>query len=160
MTAKQRRIDALLAEYGESHQNATNKLIHWVCVPLIAWTVTALLWSIPTPLGFRLVPYWNWCTLVLALAVLYYVVLSPMLALGMLLFAVLCVWGNQALATAGLAWPLWQIALAVFVIAWIGQFIGHKIEGKKPSFFKDLQFLLIGPAWLLHFIYNRFKVPY
>ena len=42
----------------------------------------------------------------------------------------------------------------VFVLAWIGQFIGHLIEGKRPSFFKDLQFLLIGPAWLMAFVYR------
>ena len=53
------------------------------------------------------------------------------------------------------ATPLWLIGIAVFVGAWIGQFIGHKIEGKKPSFFKDVQFLLIGPAWLMAFIYRR-----
>jgi uncharacterized membrane protein YGL010W len=45
--------------------------------------------------------------------------------------------------------------LAVFAIAWLGQFIGHKVEGAKPSFFKDLQFLLIGPLWLLSYVYQR-----
>jgi uncharacterized membrane protein YGL010W len=51
------------------------------------------------------------------------------------------------------------LALFVFVLAWIGQFIGHKIEGKKPSFIKDIQFLLIGPIWLLSDIYNKLKIP-
>jgi uncharacterized membrane protein YGL010W len=52
-------------------------------------------------------------------------------------------------------WPVWAICLTLFVVAWIGQFIGHKIEGKKPSFFKDVQFLLIGPAWLLSKVYRK-----
>jgi uncharacterized membrane protein YGL010W len=60
----------------------------------------------------------------------------------------------------GFATPLWVISLAIFVIAWIGQFIGHVVEGKKPSFFKDLQFLMIGPAWLLGFVYRRLGIPY
>ena len=51
-------------------------------------------------------------------------------------------------------------SIIVFIFAWILQFLGHKIEGKKPSFFKDIQFLLIGPAWLLAFIYNSFKIKY
>jgi uncharacterized membrane protein YGL010W len=55
---------------------------------------------------------------------------------------------------------LWQVCLALFIVAWIFQFIGHKIEGKKPSFFKDLQFLLIGPAWLLSFIYQKVGIRY
>jgi len=56
--------------------------------------------------------------------------------------------------------PLWVVCIAVFVLAWIGQFYGHKVEGKKPSFLKDIQFLLIGPAWLMHFIYKRLGIPY
>ena len=47
----------------------------------------------------------------------------------------------------------------LFVLAWVGQFIGHKIEGKKPSFFEDLQFLLVGPVWLLRFVYERMGLP-
>lgn len=54
----------------------------------------------------------------------------------------------------------WIIYLAVFVITWIFQFIGHKIEGKKPSFLKDLQFLLIGPIWLLGFILKKTGIRY
>ncbi len=56
--------------------------------------------------------------------------------------------------------PVWRSALVVFVVAWIGQFIGHKIEGKKPSFLQDLQFLLIGPVWLLGFIYRNLGIRY
>ena len=55
---------------------------------------------------------------------------------------------------------LFTISLVLFVVAWIGQFIGHKLEGAKPSFFKDLQFLLIGPAWLLSFIYKKMGIAY
>ncbi|MDD7911247.1 MULTISPECIES: DUF962 domain-containing protein [Pseudovibrio] len=152
-----RRIDRLLAEYGDSHQNGHNKLIHWICVPVIVWTVTALLWSLPVPAVFQGVPYLNWCTIVLGLAVLYYLTLSVTLAVGMAAIAALCLWIN---ASYSFSLPLWQTALIVFVVAWVGQFIGHKIEGKKPSFFKDVQFLLIGPAWLLHFLYRKVGIPY
>ena len=54
----------------------------------------------------------------------------------------------------------WIIYLSIFVITWIFQFIGHKIEGKKPSFLKDLQFLLVRPIWLLHFILKKIGIPY
>ncbi|MTH97031.1 DUF962 domain-containing protein [Roseibium sp. RKSG952] len=156
-TTSERRIDGLLDEYGESHQNATNKLIHWVCVPVIVWTVTALLWSLPVPSAFASLPYLNWSTIVIALAALYYLTLSVPLAFGMVVIGVICSAINAAYA---LPLPLWQTALIVFVVAWIGQFIGHKIEGKKPSFFKDIQFLLIGPAWLLHFLYRKAGISY
>ena len=155
-----RRIYSLLNEYGESHQNGTNKLIHWIAVPVIAWTVVALFWSIPVPESFTAVPYLNWATIALLLTVIYYAALSWTLAIGMVVFALLCIGAVQLYLNAPLfGLSLWQFAIAIFVIAWIFQFIGHKIEGKKPSFFKDVQFLLIGPAWLMGFIYRKIGLP-
>ena len=52
------------------------------------------------------------------------------------------------------------LSLAIFVLAWIGQFIGHKIEGKKPSFLDDLRFLLIGPLFVLSFLYRRLNLAW
>lgn len=155
-----RRVFALLDEYGSSHQNRTNKLIHWVAVPAIFWTIVALLWEIPTPATFADIPYLNWATLALAMTVIYYAMLSWTLAIGMVLFTVACfglINAYEAAPVFGL--PLWQFAVAVFIIAWIFQFVGHKIEGKKPSFFKDVQFLMIGPAWLMGFVYRKLSLP-
>ncbi|MCF8465817.1 MAG: DUF962 domain-containing protein [Sneathiella sp.] len=155
-----RRIFALLAEYGSSHQNKRNKLIHWIAVPVIFWTIVALLWEIPIPEAFSVVPYLNWATVALLLTVIYYAVLSWTLATGMVLFTLLC-FGLISIYEGApiLGLPIWQFAIIAFVIAWIFQFIGHKIEGKKPSFFKDVQFLLIGPAWLMSFIYRKLGIP-
>ena len=150
-----KRIEKLLDEYGESHQNPTNKAVHWICVPVIVWTVMAGLYALPMPGG---APWFNWLTIVIALALIYYLVLSPTLAIGVLAYLVLGYWIIQAIEAAS-PWPVWQVAAVVFVIAWIGQFWGHKVEGKKPSFLKDVQFLLIGPAWLLSFIYKRLGIP-
>jgi uncharacterized membrane protein YGL010W len=90
---------------------------------------------------------------------IYYISLSLPLSVGMLVFSLLCLFAIRGLVQV-FATPLWLIALIIFVVAWIGQFYGHKVEGKKPSFFKDLQFLLIGPAWLMHFIYKKMGIPY
>ncbi len=76
-----------------------------------------------------------------------------------MLFAALCLFVINLIGRTINA-PLWVISLAIFFVAWVGQFYGHKVEGKKPSFFKDIQFLLIGPAWLMHFIYKRLGIPY
>jgi uncharacterized membrane protein YGL010W len=157
-----RKIDQLLSEYGESHQNVTNKIIHWICVPLIFFSVMGLIASIPSGLVQSYLgpgnPYANWATVTLLLAIAYYVSLSITLAIGMALFGLACLFIDKTIAQSGIY--LWMVSLIVFVVAWIGQFYGHKIEGKKPSFFKDLQFLLIGPAWLLHFVYKRLGIPY
>jgi uncharacterized membrane protein YGL010W len=43
----------------------------------------------------------------------------------------------------------WRWALALFVVGWIFQFIGHAIEGNQPAFFRNPVYLLVGPWWLL-----------
>jgi uncharacterized membrane protein YGL010W len=157
-----RKIEQLLLEYGESHQNATNKAIHWICVPLIFLSVLGLLAAIPAePVASMLGqgPYANWAGVAMVLVLVYYVSLSVPLSIGMLLFGVLCLFVLNGLARLQFA-PLWLLSIAIFVVAWIGQFYGHKVEGKKPSFLKDIQFLLIGPAWLMHFIFKKIGIPY
>ena len=154
-----RPVQSWLDEYGESHRNPVNKSLHWICVPLILLSLVGLLWSIPVPQVFaRLSPLLNWGVLFMIAALLYYYALAWRLALGMTVVVLVII------ATVGgveqLPAPLWLVSLGVFVIAWIGQFIGHKIEGRKPSFLKDIQFLLIGPLWLLAFLYRRVNFTY
>jgi len=154
-----RSVTDWLSEYGESHRHPSNKLLHWICVPAIVLAVLGLLWSAPVPGSFAAVSPWlNWATLAAAAALVYYLVLSRALAVGVLLAFVALLAIVQALTH--LPWPLWVSSLVIFVAAWIGQFIGHALEGKRPSFLKDLQFLLIGPLWLLAAAYRRFSVPY
>lgn len=155
----QRKIDVLLNEYGSSHQNKTNKSIHWICVPIIFFTIFGLVRSIPTPSFFDAVPYLSWASLVLVLALIYYLILSIPLTVGFILFGALVTIGNEYLFNMGRLYLL-LVSAGIFIIAWIGQFIGHGIEGKKPSFLKDLQFLLIGPAWLMHFIFKKSGIKY
>ncbi|GAB3542064.1 DUF962 domain-containing protein [Pontibacter brevis] len=151
-------------EYGQSHQDHTNKLIHWICVPLIFFSVVGLLASIPSGALQELFPpqvqpYVHFGTVVVLQGLLFYLRLSLSMFLGMALVCIV-VLGMVHAVDSAFETPLWLICLAVFVLAWIGQFYGHKVEGKKPSFFKDLQFLLIGPAWLLGFIYRKLGIPY
>jgi uncharacterized membrane protein YGL010W len=147
--------DDWFAEYGESHQDHTNELIHWVCVPVIFACVLGFIWTIPVPERWHeVVPWFNWTLVAMLLATLFYVWLSPALSAGMLFFMTVC-YGGIVLLDLHAPWPVWQICAGAFVVAWIGQFIGHKLEGKKPSFLKDVIFLLIGPAWLMSFIYKK-----
>ena len=148
-------IDQWLSEYGESHQNPTNKLIHWICVPVILWCVLALLWLVPLGLSGWI----NGATVLIALSILFYLRLSLTLAIGMTLIGAISVILIVGYLRTSPSLPLWGFALLLFVVAWVGQFIGHHIEGKKPSFFKDVQFLLIGPAWLLSFVYKKVGIP-
>lgn len=158
-----RKIDVLLQEYGVSHQNPTNKAIHWFCVPLIFFSIVGLFFSIPSgPLPVFLPflgDFATWATVSLILVLIYYIDLSLPLAVGLLFFGTICLAIANYLNTM-FPGMLWIISLSIFVLAWIVQFIGHKVEGKKPSFLKDVQFLMIGPAWLMHFIYKQIGLSY
>ena len=152
--------DQWFAEYGDSHQDDTNELIHWVCVPTIFCCVLGLVWSVPVPAALGGAAGWfNWTQPVALAVLLFYLRLSVPLAAGMFFFMSLC-YVLIAWHASACPFPVWKSSLLFFVLAWIGQFIGHKIEGKKPSFFHDVVFLLIGPAWLMHFIYKKAGVKY
>jgi uncharacterized membrane protein YGL010W len=153
-----RNLASWLEEYGESHQNALNKKIHWICVPTIFFSITGLLFAIKIPGNPGGIPL-NLAIPVLALVALYYFRLSFPIGVGMLLFALSCLLVAWVLETY-LPLPLWASCLMLFVLAWIGQFYGHSVEGKKPSFLKDIQFLLIGPAWLMHFLLKKLNIRY
>jgi uncharacterized membrane protein YGL010W len=139
-------IQQLMDEYSISHQNKTNKLIHYFAVPIIFWSVTAILWVIKIPYVENL------AVVATALSCLYYISKDIILAIQMITISILCLLLNSWIESQGL--PLLYIAIGLFVIAWIFQFIGHKIEGQKPSFFKDVQFLMIGPAWIVRQLFR------
>lgn len=156
---RNRRIDRLFDIYAESHRNPVNLLIHWLAVPVIYWSVLALLSALPFPAGWCLVPGLDWGLVGALCLVLYLLALSVPLAVGMGGLSLGCLASSAAFARWGEV-PLWQLALFVFAFAWILQFVGHKIEGRKPSFLRDVQFLLIGPAWLLAELFRLFGLRY
>ncbi len=154
-----RDIHQWIEDYGISHQNSTNKKIHWICVPAIMFTLLGLLSLVKFNLGeFRV----NLVYILIVLAWLFYLRLSVKISIGMFFISAISLVGIYQLEKfIGLEnWTLFFIYLGIFILAWIGQFVGHKIEGQKPSFFEDLQFLLIGPAWLLSFIYKKLGIRY
>ncbi|MEW5968682.1 MAG: Mpo1-like protein [Pseudomonadota bacterium] len=120
-------------EYSESHQNPTNKQIHWLCVPAILFSIIGIIAHFSTLLT----------ALLLVLTLVFYARLDLVIAVAMAALLVVMAWLIYTLPVGV------GFYIAIFVIAWVGQFYGHKVEGKKPSFFKDLQFLLIGPVWCM-----------
>jgi len=134
-----REVDRLLAHYGESHRNPTNEKIHLVCIPLILASLIGLMWAASPwlALGF------------IGASLLYYARLSPAFLLAMTLVSAI----DLGLVFA-LGAMLLPVSLAVFIVAWIGQFVGHRIEGKKPSFFEDLRYLWVGPLFCLSFAFR------
>jgi uncharacterized membrane protein YGL010W len=144
-------------EYAVSHQNETNQLIHYICVPAIFFSVIGLLMSIPTTFLENLLGLYNpllenWAVVVGLFISIFYFRLGFWYFIKMIVLILVAIIGNYWLSSFG---NLAIISLAIFVVAWIGQFYGHKVEGMKPSFIKDLQFLLIGPLWVIEKIVRK-----
>ena len=156
-----RNIHQWINDYGVSHQNKVNKKLHWICVPLIMFTLLGLL----SMIKFEILS-WNsnfkvsLGHILIFLAAIFYLSLSFKISIGMIIISLFQILIIHYLEINMTLFNLAVLYVTVFIIAWIGQFIGHKIEGQKPSFFEDLQFLLIGPAWLLSFVYKKMNIKY
>ena len=120
-----RKVDQLLAHYGESHRNPRNEAIHYVAIPLIILSLLGLLFALHPWAAYAFV----------AASMVYYARLSAPFLIAMALLSV-----------------------AIFVAAWIAQFVGHKIEGKKPSFLEDLRYLWVGPLFVLAALFTRMGI--
>lgn len=153
-----RPIDRWFASYSGDHRNDTNQWIHVFAVPAILWSVIALLWCIPV-FGTTFRPG-LWAALAMFAAWMFYYRASRKLGMGMLVVFVAMAWLTRWLHVTMGTRSLLYLAIAVFVIAWIAQFVGHKIEGKKPSFLTDLTYLLIGPVWVLSKLYRKLGWSY
>ena len=138
-------------EYAISHQDETNQAIHYICVPLIFFSVIGLLMSIPasfleSTFGLYNPLLENWAVVIGVIISFFYLKLGFWYFVEMIFVMLLCIIGNFWIANN---FNLLYASIIIFVLAWIGQFYGHKVEGAKPSFLKDLEFLLIGPLWVI-----------
>jgi uncharacterized membrane protein YGL010W len=138
-----RKIDTLLAHYGNSHKNATNELIHFFAIPLIMLSIVGLMYALHPWVAYAF----------MAASMVYYARLSTTFLVAMVVWAALLFWlitlmGDQ----------VWQTSLIIFIGAWIAQFIGHHLEGKKPSFFEDIQYLWVGPLFVLSKLFKKIGI--
>jgi uncharacterized membrane protein YGL010W len=142
-TQTTRKIDTLLTHYGKSHLNPTNEVIHFVAIPLIMLSIVGLMYALHPWVAFAF----------MAASLVYYARLSTVFLVAMavwstLLYALILMMGDK----------VWQTSLIIFVGAWIAQFIGHNIEGKKPSFFEDIQYLWVGPLFVLSKLFAKIGI--
>lgn len=141
--AATRRVDQLLAHYGESHRNPANEAIHCVAIPLIMLSLVGLLYAAHPWIAYAFV----------AASMVYYARLSMVFLGIMALLSAISLALVHAMGTQVL-----PISAAIFVVAWIAQFVGHKLEGRKPSFFEDLQYLWVGPLFVLSLLLRKLGI--
>ncbi|MBX9610967.1 MAG: DUF962 domain-containing protein [Burkholderiales bacterium] len=141
--APARRVDQLLAHYGESHRHPGNEAIHMVAIPLIMLSLCGLLFAVHPWVAYAFI----------GASMVYYARLSGVFLASMAVVSALILVAVHAMGEHVLA-----LSAAVFVGAWIAQFVGHKMEGRKPSFFEDLQYLWVGPLFVLSRLFGRLGV--
>jgi uncharacterized membrane protein YGL010W len=140
-----RRIDELLNHYAQSHLHPTNEGIHFAAIPLIMLSLIGLMFCLHPLVAYGFI----------LASMVYY------LRLSLVFTAAMSVWSAIMLAVVhAMGEQRLYICLAVFVGAWVMQFIGHKIEGKKPSFFEDVQYLWIGPLFVLQPLMRKFRIAW
>jgi uncharacterized membrane protein YGL010W len=148
-----RTLEQWFDEYAVSHQNTTNKAIHYICVPAIFFSVIGMLMCVGINILHLNIPILeNLAFLILIFVLGFYYRISIQMALKMTCFSMICLALNYYISNYI---SLFIFSISLFVVAWIGQFYGHKIEGKKPSFIDDLQFLMIGPAWVIENLFSK-----
>jgi uncharacterized membrane protein YGL010W len=155
------KVERLLGEYRESHQNGTNQIIHSIFVPLIFLSGIGLLWDVKLgiELSFLGGEPLNAAMVGFLLVFAHYLNLSFAIALGILLVSSIGLFACYVF-DGQLPVRIWLISAVIFVVSWIFQFIGHKIEGKKPSFLKDVEFFLVGPMWVIAKLYTKLGIKY
>ncbi|MDI1236984.1 MAG: DUF962 domain-containing protein [Polaromonas sp.] len=142
-SAGPRQVDRLLAHYGESHQNPKNELIHFMAIPLIMLSLLGMMFALHPWVAYLFV----------AASMVYYLRLSLVFLVSMTLWSAILLALVHAMGERVL-----PLSLAIFVGAWILQFVGHKLEGKKPSFFEDIQYLWVGPLFVLSKLFGKLGI--
>jgi hypothetical protein len=149
-------IDNWLAEYEKSHATVSNPLVYWTAMPVVIVGLSGLLWSLPVPAEFEdISPLLNWGSAFLMVTAIYYFIISLSLAIGLLPFllglAAIQIW----LVNAGL--PAFEISIGLLAGGTVGLALNR--QGSLPAIARDLQLMMIGPAWLLSVLYKRFEIP-
>ena len=151
--------DQWLIEYGENHRDINNHGLYWLAVPMLIVGIIGLLASLPIPEAFiKISPFLNWGIVFLAVAVVYYFIISVSLAIGMLPFVL-----GVATLTSWLKnfdYLLIWTSVGLTFIAVLGLWLGQYTRGGIRAVLQDIQLLMIAPMWLLSNLYRRLGIPY
>lgn len=147
-------------KYSESYQTPAQKIIHWVSMIVIIFSLLGLFWAIPFPYLKFLGQYngfFNWASFLIAAGVYYYYKKAPTLSYIVFLLFFACSYFVMQLdnlhKSGGPA--LWLVCGVLFIVFASLQFSNLKIKNKKPSFSDGLNFMIISPLWVLHFLFKR-----
>ncbi|MFT4724683.1 MAG: YGL010W-like membrane protein [Colwellia sp.] len=144
-----------LSSYKSVHLNRKNIHTHFIGVPMIIWSIALLLASVSFEvvinnyLGVAQVNFTLAAILSIAVFIYYLILSLPLALLAFILFGPL-MWSVHEVVKVE---HHIIIAISVFIIGWVIQFVGHHYEKAKPAFFDDINQLFIGPLFVIAEIY-------
>jgi len=151
--------DGWLDRYEETHRDLTNPVVYWAAVPMVVLGTVGLFWALPIPDEFfEISPLLNWGTAFLMATAVYYFIISVSLAIGMLPFIIGIAAINMWLVESEFSHL--YVSLGLLGAGIIGLWLGHRNENALRAVLQDLQFMMIGPAWLLSVLYRRIGIPF
>ena len=148
-----------LTHYGETHRDISFAWIYWVAVLMLVIATVGMLWSLPVPYEFeRISPILNWGSTFLMAAAIYYFIISMPLAIGLLPF----VFGVAAIQAWLVESPfsLARVSTGLFALSVVGLYAGQYASGGLRGVIRDIQLMMIAPAWMLSVLYRKFGIPY
>jgi uncharacterized membrane protein YGL010W len=152
-------VDEWADQFGRLRASAPSALSAWLGIPIVITALIGLLWAIPVPdILTDASPVINAATLFIMASFVYYCILSIPLAIGGLLFLI-----SAAIPSAWLdqtEQPLWPVAAGVFVIAFAWQLTETRRATGRLLVLRNLQYVMLGPIWLLRGLYRRAGLRY
>ncbi|MFC0516309.1 Mpo1-like protein [Mucilaginibacter angelicae] len=159
----ERPVDRYFREYEEAHQEKVNQVIHYICIPTLAFSVFGLIWSIPFPhLAFLGVynGYFNWASFVIAIAIYFYLKLSPIISYFILFILLGFSYGIMELVSWQQAGgpAMWLLCISVFIPSLSALLIGNIREPQYATKGLNIKSLIIAPAYLLNQLLNKLRI--
>lgn len=142
-------LNRLWSDYEEHHRTAGNRTCHMIGIPLI---IIGLLGLLAIPIAH--VGGWPIEVSLLIVIVVGAIDIWLDAKLGALMLA------SAFLIYLGARMLVWQLSVALFIVGWMFQFLGHgAYEKRAPAFYKNAVHLIVGPLWVLnHFVHVRDEV--
>ncbi len=160
-----RKVDRYFAGFAGWSQHSGSRTLYYLFIPVFFFGLLGLIWMIPFPeiallkkYGYHL--FVNWASIFIAILIYYYLRLIPMLSYMVLLsigvMSYLIVQLEYREQAGGSA--VWLICLVLMLVSLLILWIGSRLETKPPSIREFLSFLVHGPIWLWHLLFEKLRI--
>jgi len=152
-------LDDWADRYGQLHPEGACSAAAWLSITVLVASLLGLLGSLPVPAPLQAQQLViNWATMLLMAAFVYYCMLSLRIAVAGLVYLAAAATPGIWLELRGL--PVWPLALGTFIPAFVWQLEMTRRATGRVRVLRNLQYLMLGPVWLLRAVFRRAGLAY